>query len=105
MDAHYRKIDLQSPADLEFLATNIREVAQKKIDLHIPPSAAPKEGDDTFRTTVNNLVQQVQNPPLSYVVRLISGIAVRQRNAEARTSFDRNQRHGGHAGATQTLAG
>ncbi|MCJ1446094.1 MAG: hypothetical protein MMC23_006599 [Stictis urceolatum] len=59
MDAHQRKIDLQAPADLTYLLDNIKDTAQKKLDLHIPPSAAPEDGqEDAFRTTVENLVFQ-----------------------------------------------
>ena len=59
MDAHHRKIDLQSPQDLTYLLSNIRNAAQQKLDLHIPPSAAPK-GEDAFRTKVEELVYQVR---------------------------------------------
>ncbi|KAK4692843.1 kinetochor protein Mis14/NSL1, partial [Lecanoromycetidae sp. Uapishka_2] len=57
MDAHHRKIDLQSPADLTYLLTNIKAAAQQKLDLAIPPSAAP-EGEDAYRSKVEELVQE-----------------------------------------------
>ena len=58
MDAHHRKIDLQSPSDLTYLLNNIRTAARQKIDLAIPPSAAP-DGEDAYRLKVEELVQEV----------------------------------------------
>ena len=58
MDPHHRKIDLQSPQDLNYLLSNIKAAAQQKLDLHISPSADPK-GEDPFRTKVEELVHQV----------------------------------------------
>ena len=58
MDAHHRKIDLQSPSDLTYLLDNIKTAAQQKINLAIPPSAAP-EGEDVYRSKVEELVQEV----------------------------------------------
>ena len=58
MDAHHRKIDLQSPSDLTFLLGNIKTAAQQKLDLAIPPSAAP-EGEDAYKSKVEELVQEV----------------------------------------------
>lgn len=57
MDAHHRKIDLQSPSDLTYLLDNIKAAAQQKIDLAIPRSAAP-EGEDAYRSRVEELVQE-----------------------------------------------
>ncbi|KAL2045501.1 hypothetical protein N7G274_001929 [Stereocaulon virgatum] len=57
MDVHHRKIDLQSPSDLTYLLNNITTVAQQKIDLAIPRSAAP-EGEDAYRSRVEELVQE-----------------------------------------------
>ena len=58
MDAHHCKIDLQSPSDLTYLLNNINTAAQQKIDLAIPRSAAP-EGEDAYRSRVEELVQEV----------------------------------------------
>ena len=58
MEAHHRKIDLQSPSDLIFLLNNIKAAAKEKLDLAIPPSAAPS-GEDTYRCKVEELVQEV----------------------------------------------
>lgn len=58
MDAHHRKIDLQSPSDLTYLLNNIKTAARQKIDLAIPPSAAP-EGEDAYKSKVDELVQEV----------------------------------------------
>ncbi|MCJ1452759.1 hypothetical protein MMC28_003102 [Mycoblastus sanguinarius] len=57
MDAHHRKVDLQSPSDLTYLLNNIKAAAQQKLDLAIPPSAAP-EGEDAYRAKVEDLVQE-----------------------------------------------
>ncbi|CAF9942814.1 MAG: hypothetical protein ALECFALPRED_010086 [Alectoria fallacina] len=57
MDAHHRRIDLQSPSDLTYLFNNIKTSARQKIDLAIPPSAAP-EGEDAYRSKVEELVQE-----------------------------------------------
>lgn len=54
MDPHYRKVDLQAPADLVYLHNNIKAVAQQKLDLAIPP-----QGEDAFRNQVQELVQEV----------------------------------------------
>lgn len=66
METHHRKIDLQSQSDLTYLLNNIKAAAQEKLDLAIPPSAAP-EGEDAYRTKVEELVQEVRacpaNPP------------------------------------------
>lgn len=59
MDEHHRKIDLQSPSDLTYLLGNIQQVARAKIDLAIPPSAAP-DGEDAYRAKVEDLVQTVR---------------------------------------------
>ncbi|KAL8774990.1 MAG: hypothetical protein Q9209_000469 [Squamulea sp. 1 TL-2023] len=58
MDPHHRKIDLQSPADLTYLHTNIKHSAQQKLDLAIPPSANPTNEPDTFRPQVQQLIQE-----------------------------------------------
>ncbi|KAL9607032.1 MAG: hypothetical protein Q9167_008016, partial [Letrouitia subvulpina] len=57
---HHRKIDLQSPADLAYLHTNIRSAAQQKIDLAIPPTTADTNSsdDDTFRPRVQQLIHE-----------------------------------------------
>ena len=62
MDAHHRKIDLQSPSDLTYLLNNIRTAARQKIDLAIPPSAAP-DGEDAYRLKVEELVHEVISFP------------------------------------------
>lgn len=61
MDPHHRKVDLQSTDDLLYLKNNILRSAQEKLDLHIPPSAAPKDGEDEFRKKVEELVNQVRD--------------------------------------------
>ena len=59
MDVHHRKIDLQSPLDLIYLLNNIKTAAQEKLELAIPLAAAP-EGEDAYRSRVEELVQEVR---------------------------------------------
>ncbi|KAL8902232.1 MAG: hypothetical protein Q9192_000107 [Flavoplaca navasiana] len=59
MDSHHRKIDLQSPADLTYLHTNIKHSAQQKLDLAIPVSAIPaNDPNDSFRPQVQQLIHE-----------------------------------------------
>ncbi|KAI9822310.1 MAG: hypothetical protein M1827_000028 [Pycnora praestabilis] len=53
----HRKVDLQSASDLHYLTSNVSRAAREKIDLHLPPSAAP-EGEDALRRRVEELIQQ-----------------------------------------------
>ncbi len=66
--AHHRKIELQAPADLTYLISKIKDAAQKKLDLHIPPQPPRAEGgqeeeeeeeEDAFRSHVQRLVDEV----------------------------------------------
>ncbi|KAK5295726.1 hypothetical protein LTR16_000709, partial [Cryomyces antarcticus] len=57
METAHRKIELQSPSDLSYLVQNVSRAARQKIDLHLPPSAAP-EGEDALRRRVEELVEQ-----------------------------------------------
>lgn len=59
--AHHRRVELQSPADFTFLEGNVKRAARQKIDLHLPPSAAPA-GEDELRKKVEELVEQVRQP-------------------------------------------
>jgi len=65
---HHRRIDLQSPADLTYLHTNIQRAATEKLDLAFPPRAAPKGEEDALRQKVEALVQDVgpHSAPISY---------------------------------------
>ncbi|CZR57480.1 uncharacterized protein PAC_07369 [Phialocephala subalpina] len=47
-----RKIELQSPDDLQYLVSNIRRAANVEIDKNLPPI----EGEDKMRTRVEELV-------------------------------------------------
>lgn len=53
----HRKIELQAPADLEYLIANVSRAARAKIDTHLPPDAAPESGEDALRRTVEVLVE------------------------------------------------
>lgn len=58
---HYRKIELQSPADLTYLYTNAVAESRQKLDLHFPPSAF-QNGDqpDPMKERVKELVDDVR---------------------------------------------
>lgn len=55
---HYRKIDLQSSADLSYLHANTTVLSRQKLDLHLPPSASNNE-PDPMRERVRELVDDV----------------------------------------------
>jgi kinetochor protein Mis14/NSL1 len=61
---HHRKIELQSPEDLRYLIDNVSRRAREKIDLNLPPSAAP-EGEDALRRRVEELVHEVSKKTTS----------------------------------------
>jgi kinetochor protein Mis14/NSL1 len=53
----FRKIELQSPADVSYLVALTQRAARQKIDVAFPPSAAPTNGeDDGMRRRVEELV-------------------------------------------------
>ncbi len=54
-DLHHRKIELQSPADLIYLQTNLIASARQKLDLHFPPSAAQRQFKKPQAATVISL--------------------------------------------------
>lgn len=55
MAEFHRKIELQSPDDLQYLVSNIRRAANEKIDRDLPPI----EGEDKMRERVEELVHSV----------------------------------------------
>ncbi|KAF2240830.1 hypothetical protein BU26DRAFT_191591 [Trematosphaeria pertusa] len=66
MDSEHRKIELQSPGDLTYLTSQIRTVARKKIDLHLPPHPDSSEPDD-LRAQVEDLVD-------AFVAQVLAGL-------------------------------
>ncbi|KAG4436998.1 hypothetical protein IFR05_007502 [Cadophora sp. M221] len=52
-----RKIELQSPDDLQYLISNVRRAANEKIDKDLPPI----EGEDKMRERVEELVNEYIN--------------------------------------------
>jgi hypothetical protein len=56
MAEFHRKIELQSPDDLQYLISNMRRAAHEKIDRDLPPI----EGEDRMRRRVEDLVQDVR---------------------------------------------
>jgi len=69
MDTAHRKIELQAPADLAYLESNVRLAARQKIDRDLPASAAP-EGEDKLRRRVEELVDEVRHSTHSSKTRL-----------------------------------
>jgi kinetochor protein Mis14/NSL1 len=55
MAEYHRKIELQSPDDLQYLISNVRRAANEKIDKDLPPI----EGEDKMRRRVEKLVHDV----------------------------------------------
>ncbi|OKL58839.1 hypothetical protein UA08_05572 [Talaromyces atroroseus] len=64
---HYRRIELQSPADLTYLYTNTVALSRQKLDLHFPPSAY-SDGDnpDPMKERVKELVDQFIRQTYTY---------------------------------------
>ncbi|RAO64222.1 uncharacterized protein BHQ10_000234 [Talaromyces amestolkiae] len=64
---HYRKIELQSPADLTYLYTNAVAESRQKLDLHFPPSAY-SNGDqpDPMKERVKELVDDFIRQTYTY---------------------------------------
>jgi len=54
MAEHHRKVELQSPDDLQYLISNVRRAAHEKIDKDLPPI----EGEDKMRERVEELVHE-----------------------------------------------
>ncbi|KAL2826984.1 kinetochore protein Mis14 like-domain-containing protein [Aspergillus cavernicola] len=54
--SHYRKIELQSPADFTYLHANTVALSRQKLDLHLPPSATQSDEPDPMRERVRELV-------------------------------------------------
>ncbi|KAJ6005016.1 Kinetochore Mis14 [Penicillium herquei] len=46
---HYRKIELQSPADFTYLYANTVALSRQKLDLNLPPSASNDDTPDPMR--------------------------------------------------------
>ncbi|KAL3466659.1 kinetochore protein Mis14 like-domain-containing protein [Aspergillus heterothallicus] len=63
--SHYRKIDLQSPADFTYLHGNAVALSRQKLDLHLPPSANPDDEPDPMRERVRELVNDFINRTFS----------------------------------------
>jgi len=57
-ESAHRKVELQSPDDLQYIFANIQRAGREKLDTHFPPDAAP-EGDDVMRQKRKEHVEQV----------------------------------------------
>ncbi|KAF7712161.1 Uncharacterized protein PECH_001004 [Penicillium ucsense] len=55
---HYRKVELQSPADFTYLYANTVALSRQKIDLNLPPSATHDDKPDPMRERVRELVDE-----------------------------------------------
>lgn len=59
METTHRKIELQSPLDLQYLISNIRTSAQNKINTALPTSSTdPANTEDPLRKRVEELVEE-----------------------------------------------
>ena len=68
--SEFRKVELQSPADLQHLEATAKRAAREKIDRALPPSAAANgsSGDgDVLRRRVEELVDE-------YVKNIFQGV-------------------------------
>ncbi|KAF2028772.1 hypothetical protein EK21DRAFT_69150 [Setomelanomma holmii] len=97
MESEHRKIELQSPADLTFLTTQLRTAARRKLDLHLPPVSDTSEPDE-LRRHVEELVD-------AFVAQILSGMrnnisingidVVQQRGREGQDVMDVEEGEGG----------
>ncbi|KAL5424463.1 hypothetical protein PMIN04_003148 [Paraphaeosphaeria minitans] len=71
MDPEHRKIELQSPADLSHLTSQLRTLARQKLDLHLPPQPDTSAPDD-LRAQVEALVDAFTSQLLAGMRRNIS---------------------------------
>lgn len=83
MESEHRKIELQSPADLTFLTSQLRTAARQKLDLHLPPVNDSSEPDE-LRRHVEELVDAFVAQMLNGIRKNVSinGIDVVQRGRE-----------------------
>ncbi|CAG8009908.1 hypothetical protein PENNAL_c0002G07925 [Penicillium nalgiovense] len=58
---HYRKVELQSPADFTYLYANTVALSRRKLDLYFPPSATDNDTPDPMRERVRELVDDYIN--------------------------------------------
>ncbi|KAL1597253.1 hypothetical protein SLS60_008837 [Paraconiothyrium brasiliense] len=86
MDPEYRKIELQSPADLAHLTSQLRTLARQKLDLHLPPQPDTSAPDD-LRTQAEALVD-------AFVAQILAGmrhnISINGVDVIARGDMDEN---------------
>ncbi|KAL1962513.1 hypothetical protein VTN77DRAFT_9634 [Rasamsonia byssochlamydoides] len=69
----YRKIELQSPADLNYLYANTVALSRQKLDLHLPPSAnGDPNTSDPIRERVKELVDEFITQTFTYASASIS---------------------------------
>lgn len=68
MDPLHRKIELQSPADLTHLTTQLRTLARQKLDLHLPPQpGTDASSPDDLRAQTEALVD-------AFVANILQGM-------------------------------
>ncbi|KAF4549043.1 Kinetochore protein Mis14-like protein [Elsinoe fawcettii] len=71
MDTTHRKIELQAPADLQFLISTASLLARQKIELHFPPSATASPTTPGQEDPMRRLVEaEVQ----SFLSRTFAGV-------------------------------
>ena len=60
-ESAHRKVELQSPLDLQYLIANVHRAAREKLDAHYPPpAAATAPEDDAVKQKVAELVDSVR---------------------------------------------
>lgn len=77
MNPHFRKIELQSPADLQHLMAQMRIAARQKIDLAFPPQANGSHQTDTNTNGAANgdaLRRRVEELVEEYVRNVFQGV-------------------------------
>lgn len=67
MQSEHRKIELQSPGDLSYLASQIRTAARQKLDLHLPAQASDANSSDDLRQQTEALVD-------AFVAKVLQGM-------------------------------
>lgn len=89
--AEHRKVDLQAPADLSHIHSQLSRAARDKIDRALPPAAAPQGEDDKLRRRVEELVD-------AYIRNVWTGVQANVRvNGMDVTDADGNVKIAGEA--------
>jgi hypothetical protein len=66
MTEFHRKVELQSPEDLQYLVANARRAAKEYLDKDFPPDLRD-EGDNTLHQQIEKNVDEVSRPSSSSI--------------------------------------